>query len=277
MILQERTVATHLGDISLLTSGPANSAGTPLVLLHGMLATKEFWTHLIPHLPAHWQILAPDLWSVARDADTGTELDFQHLAEIVEAFRLALALPRIHLMAQDLGCLVQLRFVHAYPHSVQRLIWLSPSLYPDLKLPGGLQWWRRPLIGHLMSGPFLQASLSRYYVQGTVQKQQAAAVCHQARGTFQARTAKSCFHRWLHWGQPDSLFWDHPEMIRRIRQASLVVYGDSNPYVHYSQVERLGRHLENAQVLILPDCGHFPTLDQSQRVLREVPGFLDTD
>ncbi len=215
MILQERTVATHLGDISLLTSGPANSAGTPLVLLHGMLATKEFWTHLIPHLPAHWQILAPDLWSVARDADTGTELDFQHLAEIVEAFRLALALPRIHLMAQDLGCLVQLRFVHAYPHSVQAAdlaesVPVSGSEIAPVASSGG----GAPLIGHLMSGPFLQASLSRYYVQGTVQKQQAAAVCHQARGTFQARTAKSCFHRWLHWGQPDSLFWDHPEMIR---------------------------------------------------------------
>ncbi len=263
--------------MSLLASGPENSTGTPLVLLHGMLATKEFWTHLIPHLPTHWRILAPDLWSVARRTDAGLELDFQHLAEMLEAFRLALALPRIHLMAQDLGCLVQLRFVHAYPHSVQRTIWLSPSLYPDLKLPGGLRWWRRPLVSSLMSGPLLQASLNRYYVQGTTQKHHARAIGHQACGVFRAKTAQPGFQCWLHWGQPDSLFWDHPQMIRHVRSPALVFYGDANPYVHYSQAERLGRHLAEARVIILPDCGHFPTLDQQQRVIREVPYFLDAD
>ncbi len=277
MILKEQTVSTHLGEISLLSSGPASSAGTPLVLLHGMLATKEFWEHLIPHLPAHWQILAPDLWSVARFTDNGPELDFQHLAEVLEALRLAMALPPIHLMAQDLGCLVLLRFVHVYPHSVQRLIWLSPSLYPDLKLPGGLLWWRRPLIGSLMSRLFLRASLRRYYERGALQKQEVKAMCHQAFSTFQALATRPAFRRWLHWGQPSSLFWEHPQMLRYIRQPSLILYGDSNPYVHYSQVERLGRHLEESQVIILPDCGHFPSLDQRERIIREVPYFLDTD
>ncbi len=277
MIPQEQTVSTHLGEISLLTTGPEQARGTPLILLHGLLATKEFWQSLLPHLPPHWRVLVPDLWPLVPQDTTGHQpLNFLRLADMLEALRLALALPSIHLMAQDLGCLIQLRFAHVYPHCVQRMVWLSPALYPDLQLPAGLRWWRNPLSGPCMSGPLLAQSLRHFYRKGTVQPQQAAAVWPAAYAAFRTAHGRTCLKHWIHWGQPHSLFWDHPQMIRNVRQPSLLLYGEANPYIHYSQVERLGRHLEPSRVVLLSNCSHFPTLDQTTRVSQEVSRFLDS-
>lgn len=274
MSIEEKVVSTHLGEVSLLATGAGHSSAVPLVLLHGMLATKEFWTGLIRDLPAHWHILAPDLWSLAHPHSEEAGLDFQHLAEMVEALRLSLAIPSLHLVAQDMGSLVLLRYAHAYPHIIRRLAFFSPALYPDQALPAGLKWWRRPVADTLMSGPLLPRMLKKFYARSTVQDADLAQPLDAALKAFQGDAGRTCLEQWIHWGHPQYLFWDHPRMLRSIRNPVLIVYGDSNPFVHYSQVERLGHHLENTQIAYLSNCGHFPSLDMPARVRQTIVQFL---
>ena len=274
-IVHERH-STHLGEVSLLAAGPVDSPVPPLVLLHGFLATKEFWQPLFPVLPPRLRVLALDLWPLARPYKRGLGLDFDFLTEALEALRLHLALPRLQLAAQDLGNLVLLRYLHRYPHAVARSVFVSPSLYPDQKLPKGLIWWRRPLAGSLMTGSRFEQSLQHFYSQGSRQTPDLHAVLAGPRTAFGPPAGKVMLKQWVHWGHPQLLFWDHPQMLRGIDTPSLVLYGETNPYIHYSQVERLGRHLdrERTRIVYLAKCGHFPSLEAPERTGREMGQFL---
>ena len=275
MSLTEEALPTHLGEVALLASGPARSQEPPLVLLHGFLTTKEFWRPFMQSLPAHWRILAPDLWPLACPAEGNDGVDFQRLAEHLEALRLRLAAPRLHVAAQDLGILVLLRYAYAYPHALHKALFFSPGLYPDLALPTGLQWWRRPVAGSLMSGALFPRALQRYFDRGAVRPADARPIYAAALQAFRTDAGRRCLGRWIRWGQPHHLFWDHPRMLRALRQPSLVFYGDANPFIHYSQAERLGHHLEDVRVVYLPGCGHFPTLEMPERVRQETVAFFE--
>ncbi len=269
-------LSTHLGEIALLTAGPADSPVPPLVLLHGFLATKEFWCPLLSNLPASLRILALDLWPLARPHGQGTGLDFDFLADALEAVRLQLALPRLQLAAQDLGNLVLLRYLYRYPHAVARSVFLSPALYPDQKLPKGLIWWRRPIAGALMTGSCFEQALQHFYRQGTGQISDVQAAITGSRVAFGPPAGKATLKQWVHWGHPRLLFWDHPPMLRGIDTPNLILYGEANPYIHYSQVERLGRHLDRKQtrIVYLAQCGHFPSLEVPARTGHEMGRFL---
>lgn len=273
----EEIFSTHLGEVSLLAAGPANSPVPPLILLHGFLATKEFWNPLLPCLPAHLRILALDLWPLARSLEKEDGLDFGHLAEVLEALRLHLALPQLHMAAQGLGNLVLLRYLHRYPFAVVRSVFISPALYPDQKMPQGLIWWRRPITGPLMNGMRFEQSLQRFYTGGSRQAPDLRSTLTGARQAFGPSAGKEALKRWVHWGHPQLLFWDHPQMLRDIKTPSLILYGEANPYVHYSQVERLGHHLnkEKTRIVYYSGCGHFPSLEFPDRTGQEIGQFVN--
>ncbi len=276
MDIVEEKLSTHLGEVALLTAGPTDSPLPPLVLLHGFLATKEFWCPLLPSLPPHLRILALDLWSLTRVQAEGTGLDFDFLVEALEALRLQLALPRLQLAAQDLGNLVLLRYLHRYPYAVARSVFLSPSLYPDQKLPQGLIWWRRPLTGALMTGAHFEQSLQHFYGQRSRPTPALQTALAGSRRAFGSPAGKVTLRQWVHWGSPQLLFWDHPQMLRGVDTPNLILYGENNPYVHYSQVERLGHHLDRTQtrIVYLAQCGHFPSLEAPERTGHEMGQFL---
>ena len=274
-ITRER-LSTHLGEVSLLSTGPSDSPVPPLVLLHGFLATKEFWKPLIPFLPTHLRILALDLWPLARSREKGEGLDFDYLAEVLEALRLELAIPYLQLAAQDLGNLVLLRYLHRYPHAVTRSIFISPALYPDQKLHKGLLWWRRPIAGPIMSGSQFERSLQHFYSRGARHAPDLQTAVNGASQAFGSVAGRAALPHWIRWGHPQLLFWDHPQMLRGIGTPNLILYGDDNPYIHYSQVERLGHHLDKEQtrIVYLSRCGHFPSLEVPERAGHEIGQFL---
>lgn len=272
----EERLSTHLGDIAFLRSGPSSGRQPPLVLLHGFLATKEFWLPLLAHLPSQLPVLAPDLWPLARLRNQEKELDFDFMVEVVEALRLQLRLPSLRLAGQDLGNLILLRYLHRFPHAVSQCVLQSPALYPDQELPRELRRWRRGLTGSYLSGRGFPRALRNHYSRGA---RQALALDAAMAGPLQAfgtPGGRARLRPWVHWGEPRLLFWEHPQMLRRVAAPCLILYGEGDPYVHYSQVERLGHHLDPqlARIVYLANCGHFPSLEMPERVGRELGLFL---
>jgi pimeloyl-ACP methyl ester carboxylesterase len=57
--VRDATVDTDRIRMHYLESGPAT--GTPLIMIHGNLSTARFYEHLLPHLPAAYRVIAPDM------------------------------------------------------------------------------------------------------------------------------------------------------------------------------------------------------------------------
>ena len=269
------TVATHLGEVPVTDTRPDGGSGPALMLLHGFLCDSVFWQHLVEVLPSGTRIVAPDLAAFGRSGADAGEVDFNHLAEVLEAVRLALHITRIQAVAQDLGCLTLLRYTARYQHHVDRLAWLSPSFYPDQFVPRGLRLWRGRLTGPAMHGILRGRAVKSYFRAACAGTPRSADACAAAAlRTFGTPEGRRLLQRWIHWGEPNALFWDHPRLLRNVSIPNLVIWGGANPWIHFSQIERLGRHLEDVKIVALTDCGHFPSMDNPERVGREVSGFL---
>ncbi|MDT7651120.1 MAG: hypothetical protein QOI36_2526 [Pseudonocardiales bacterium] len=57
--VRSATVDTDRIRMHHLESGPAD--GTPVVMVHGNLSTGRFFEHLMPELPPHYRVIAPDM------------------------------------------------------------------------------------------------------------------------------------------------------------------------------------------------------------------------
>ena len=68
--------------------------------------------------------------------------------------------------------------------------------------------------------------------------------------------------------------FDVMERVREIGLPSLVIVGADDIMTPVRYAEYLGRELQNAEVVIVPNSGHFVTLEQPEAVNDAVAGFL---
>jgi pimeloyl-ACP methyl ester carboxylesterase len=65
------------------------------------------------------------------------------------------------------------------------------------------------------------------------------------------------------------------QVLRPRRFPALVLWGDGDPFLPVSFAERQKDYFD-AQVHVLPRCGHWPMIDEPERVRELVAGFLAT-
>ena len=69
--------------------------------------------------------------------------------------------------------------------------------------------------------------------------------------------------------------FDVMERVREIALPTLVIVGQDDVMTPVRYAEYLGRELPNAEVVIVPDSGHFVTLEQPAAVNAAIAGFLE--
>jgi pimeloyl-ACP methyl ester carboxylesterase len=101
------------------------------------------------------------------------------------------------------------------------------------------------------------------------------------RGDLRQRLAKhhrdvdAAFWGWNRpWLDPEFRQWNLEEFLPRIGAPVLVVQGEQDEYGTQKQVDAVQRGVPNAEVLLLPRCGHSPHKDQPEATLRAIAGFV---
>lgn len=220
-------------DISYTTEGQ----GPPLLLLHGAtsMGTHD-WGAQRPLLRVEFTLYMPDArghhrtrYDVRQGWDRATLVD--------DAFALAdaLKLQRFHVMGLSMGARTAVEMAMAEPERLSSLIAISPSLE------------REPA-----------ASVSRRRIDpDAIERDDPAWAAELARrhDTYQGtghwrRLAQAIREDTQHLSTPT------PSELRRIRLPVLLAYGDRDPWVPLAQAVRIKRQLPDAQLLVVPDCGH---------------------
>ncbi len=105
-----------------------------IVLLHGIAASGEYWHALVPLLTAHYHCVTIDLLGFGQSPKPQwAEYDIeQHVRSLRRTMRsLRLNQPYI-LAAPSLGSLLATRYARRYPAGIERVLLLSPPVYPPL-------------------------------------------------------------------------------------------------------------------------------------------------
>ena len=263
-------VRTKVGDIAHLQAG----SGDPVLLLHGLGATKASFLPTVAALADRFRVTAIDLPGFGDSAmPLGAPYDAPFFARVADATLDALEIDRAHVVGNSMGGRVALELGFEHPARTGRLALLAPSLAwlrerrwaPLLKAV-------RPELGLLQPAPrMIVDRIARSLVPGGRDGWSAVGVDEFLRGylTPRGRAAFYAAARNIYLEDPDT-FW---RRLRELQSEALFVWGRQDRIVPIGFARHVREALPAAEHLEL-DCGHEPQLEAPRETHRAVRDFL---
>lgn len=247
--------------------------GRPVLFLHGWLGSWQLWRPTIELVGEQYRTYSLDFWGFGESRRAGTseeavqEFSVDAYVDMVGQFMDRLGIPKAALVGHSMGGTVALKCALEYPERVVKVAVIgSPvngeSLYPGLKIGGN------PIMAGLgfTFYPILRAIVGTYLYFSA---NDGAAIRKMMLKDLSQVTLQSFFqsigtlHR-----------TDLTNQLHRIQQPVLGMYGKKDIIVNFNQHELVAR-IENAQLSLYGNAGHFPMADDPERFVNELLAFLD--
>ncbi len=271
--LHYRKVDTAIGEISTMEAG----SGPPVILLHGLGATKVSFLPTVGALAGRHRVIAVDLPGFGDSVKPiGASYDARFFARSIVALLDGLGLQRASIVGNSMGGRVALELGIAHAARVDRLVLLAPSMAwlrgrpfaPALRL-------LRPELGLVQFAPRgLVEPVVRRVVPGAEEGWTAAGVDEFLRSylTPRGRAAFYAAARNIYLDEPHGPegFWTR---LAGLTKPSLFVWGRKDHLVpigfahHVRETLPASRHLEL-------NCGHVPQFERPRLVHDAMARFL---
>lgn len=266
-------VPTRSGTISTMQAG----AGPPVVLLHGLGATKASFLPTIGALAGTHRVIAIDLPGFGdSDKPLAAAYDAPFFARSVVALLDALELDGASLIGNSMGGRVALETGLAHPERVDRIALFAPSLAwlrgrpfaPLLRIV-------RPELGLVQLAPRqVVEPIVRRVVPGAETGWTAAGVDEFLRSYLEPR-GRAAFYaaaRAIYLDEPHGPdgFWTR---LPGLQAPSLFVWGRHDQLVPFAFSRHVREALPDARHLEL-DCGHVPQFERPMLVHDAVASFF---
>jgi pimeloyl-ACP methyl ester carboxylesterase len=266
-------VQTASGEISILTAG----AGDPVLLIHGLGATKGSFLPTVAALAPAFRTIALDLPGFGDSVKPlGAAYHPPFFARAVVDLMDALALPRAHAVGNSMGGRVALEVGLRHPERVGRLALLAPSLAWRRQRPfASLVRLLRPELGLLQVTP-------RWAVEAIVHRTIPAAESTWVQAgvdeflrsylTARGRAAFYAAARQIYLEEPHGAkgFWTR---LATLAPPALFIWGRRDTLVPIGFARHVRDTLPSARHLEL-ECGHVPQLEQPTATHAAIAAFL---
>jgi pimeloyl-ACP methyl ester carboxylesterase len=260
----------------------ADQGEPTLMLLHGFGASLFSWREVREPLSQIGSVIAFDrpafgLTERPLPGDWSGENPYspEAQADLTVALLDELGLERAVLIGHSAGGTIALLTALRHPERVQALVQVGAAVYEG----GGTPGWLRPLLRtpqmrHL--GPLLVRSIgargqdlirSAWHDPGKITPQIVAGY----KKPLQAENWDHALWEFILASHP----LDLPNRLEEITVPVLVITGDDDRWVPTPQSVHLADELPNAELAILPVCGHVPQEECPEPFLQAVTDFLD--
>ena len=271
--LRFQRIATVSGDLSVITAG----VGDPILLLHGLGATKGSFLPTVAALAGSFHTIAVDLPGFGDSyKPLGVPYHPPFFARAIVELMAALGIERAHLVGNSMGGRVALEMGLRYPERVGRLALLAPSLAwrrerpwaplvrvlsPELGLVQFTPRWVVESIAHRIL-PVAQET----WVRAGVDEFLRADLTPRGRVAFYA-AARQIYLEEPHGSKG---FWTR---LANLEPPSLFIWGKHDGLVPVAFAAHVKDTLPSASHLIL-DCGHVPQIERPAETHAAIAAFL---
>lgn len=246
--------------------------GRPLVLVHDYLASRVAWDDVLPRLAERFHVIVPDLpgFGESEKPPPGRyRYDFEAFAESLVDLLAALGLGRVSLCGHAFGGAVALTLAAAHAHVVDKLVLVSPLVYPPRPDPlsriAGV-----PVLGPLVFKQLYGRALFRSRFTGS-----AAAAARRERlfELFDVPAAREAAYATM-----CAMLDTRPltASVPRVTTPTLVTWGRGNRASPVEHGRRLARELGRARFEVF-DCGPSPAEECPDAFAASVTAFLASD
>jgi pimeloyl-ACP methyl ester carboxylesterase len=253
--------------------------GKPVVLLHGLGASKITWLPLLAPLAQRHRVIVPDLPGHGESEKPRQEYTPRFYARAVRHLMDALEVDRAAVVGNSLGGRIAVELALRSPGRVAALALLDPSV-------PGLRW--RYVMGltkvfptEIGGVPFplrerwMEIVIRRLFARpDRLPSEGYSVAASEFIRIYRHPVARMAFFstlRHIVTERPDTFF----ASLRRIKQPALVIFGDQDRLVPARLGVRLAQHLPNSELLVLPDVGHVPQFEAAEETLELLRAFLD--
>jgi abhydrolase domain-containing protein 6 len=269
--LEEKRVTVGRTEIGYFIG---SKKGPTVMLLHGFGTDKEQWLPVVPYLEAAgYHVVVPDMpgfGSNFREVDA--KYDATSIARQLRTLAKSIDLGMFHLVGHSVGAIVAASYAYAMPVEVASLTLVEPL---GLKVPGqseldkALARGRNPLILAAPAGYDAFLSLVMHKppaLTPAVRKQRGEALAAD-RGFYQ-----QVWNEMLAGDRAHLLDLLLPE----IKARTLAVFGARSKVVLPITAKVIEKRLEDkdARVVVLPNSGHWPMVEQPQELAHELLAFF---
>jgi len=268
-----RQVKTRVADTSYMEAGD----GDPVVMLHGLGATKASFLPTVAALTDSHRAIALDLPGFG---DSGKPLraayDPAFFADSVVAFLDAMELDRVDLVGNSMGGRAAIEVALQRPDRIGRVVLLCPSLAWLRPRP-----WAAPLrlvppqLGLIQPAPRqVVEKIVRNVVPGAQDNWTAAGVDEFLRSYLSPR-GRAAFYAaarniYLEAPHGQNGFWTR---LPALEPETLFVWGEHDELVPKAFARHVAQALPSARHLTLR-CGHVPQLEKPAQTHRAMLNFL---
>ncbi len=246
-----------------------------VVMLHGFASSTYTWEQIdrrLAKLGCH--VYSLDMrgfgWS---DKPVGGDYTPDTLMEEVRAWMEALKLKDVTFVGNSLGGGIACMLAFSYPKLVKRLVLIDAG-GQRMKLPSIIRLFRLPFaqgVGRMFFGRWIVRLILREvcYHKNWVTDEQVEEY-FQRMSTFNAVGSQISFARTIDF----ELYEIYMQRLREIPQKTLVIWGKNDAWIPLSHGYSLQAKLPDAELAVIPECGHIPQEEKPEVVLRLIHDFI---
>jgi pimeloyl-ACP methyl ester carboxylesterase len=266
-------VSEHTGEIDgvpvfwFSAPAPSGAAGASMPLyLHGVPTNAGEWPPFLQRTGG----LAPDLPGFGRSGKPGSlRYTIEEYGRFIERFLDLAGAERVSLVMHDWGA-VGLAFAQRHPERVERVVVVNAVPFlPGYRWHRTARIWRTPVLGEL--------------AMGTTNRRTARFLSRESNVTpgpmpeawldlmldhFDQGTQRAILR--LYRSSPPAVLQAAGAQLARVKAPALVVWGMKDPYIPARFAQQYASALGGAELVELPDAGHWPWFDRPDAVDRVV-------
>jgi pimeloyl-ACP methyl ester carboxylesterase len=270
------TISEHnarIGELPVFWRSAPPAAGEegrpPVLYLHGVPTNSDDWVGFLQRSGG----LAPDLPGFGRSGKPGHfAYSIPGYERFIEQYLDLVEVEHVRLVVHDWG-VVGLAYAQRHPERVERLVVMDAVPFlPGYRWHRTARLWRTPLLGELAMGATTRRVLRRSSREANAtpgplpETWLDTVLDHFDQGTQRAILR-------LYRSAPSEVLAAAGDELQRLQMPALVVWGQRDPYIPARFAAEYARALPHAQLLELPDAGHWWWLDRPDAI-DQVLSFL---
>ena len=238
--------------------------GLPLVLVHGFLGSSDMWKPQINYFNKNYRVLAPALPGFGKSSKVKSCNTIECMARtIIDTLRTK-KIDEFNLLGHSMGGMVAQEMVRLAGEKILKLICYGTG--PIGNIPGRFETIDESREKLRING--LKNTAYRIAKTWFVEEDKAKYfyLCEEAGKQTSIEAADNGLVAMKNWNGIDNL--------KKIKNKTLIIWGDQDKAYNYNQVEALNNNIPKSDLKIIKDCSHNVHLENPDEFNKTITKFL---
>jgi pimeloyl-ACP methyl ester carboxylesterase len=269
----ERQITVSGLRTPVLEAGPGD-ATEAVVLVHGNPGSSRDWQDLVARTGAFARAVAFDMPGFGR-ADKPDDFEFAvpGYARFLDDALSELGIERAHLVLHDLGGPWGLEWATNNTACVGSVVLINTGAFVDYRWHTLARIWQTPVLGEVFMATTTRPAFRMLTNRGQKRKLPREYL-DSMYDNFDRKTRRTVLKHYRAESNPGPAARRQADSLRPHDLPALVLWGGRDPYLGLELAEQQKQVFPSARLVVLPDSGHWPFIDNPEEVASHVVPFL---